>query len=79
MYGTMGMRSELGPECKASRAQVGISEWSPDDTEMRCEMDGRECEQVVSQEAGKCSVNVAERVSLVCMTITVTEEWCNCS
>lgn len=73
----MGMRSELGPECKASRARVGITERSPDDTGMRCEMDERECKQVASQEIGNCSANIAGRVGLVCMTITLYQNY-NC-
>lgn len=70
MYGMMGMRLELGPECKASQARVGIMEWSPDDAGTRRETDKRECKQVASWEMGNHSANVTGRVSLVCMTIT---------
>lgn len=66
----MGMRLELGPECKASQARVGITERSPDDAGMRCKMDKRECEQVASWEMGEHSANITGRVGLVCMTIT---------
>lgn len=50
----MGTRSELGPECRACQARVGITEQSPDDAEMRHKMDERECEQVASREVGEC-------------------------
>ena len=66
----MDMWSEQGPECKASRARVGITERSPDEAETRHETDEKECEQVTSREVGECSANVAERVGLACMTVT---------
>lgn len=70
MYSMMGMRLELGPECKVSQARVGVTERSPDDAETRRETDKRECEQVASRKVGEHLENVAERVGLVCMTVT---------